>query len=93
MDNRGIANMINETLQCIQARTVIAMGIDNSAAISLACKPTHSSITRHIELRWRYVRNQIKAGHIMVNKVAGTDNPADMFTKALPKRSMSKYQS
>ncbi|RMX69064.1 hypothetical protein DD238_005578 [Peronospora effusa] len=93
MEGRGIVNMLNEILHCIQAHAVLTMGIDNAAAISLACKPTHSSKTRHIELRWHYVREQIKAGHILVKKVSGTENPADMFTKALPKRSLAKYRA
>ncbi|CAI5727706.1 unnamed protein product [Peronospora farinosa] len=89
MEGRGIANMLNEIFHCIQAHAVLTMGIDNAAAISLACKPTHSSKKRHIELRWHYVREKIKAGHILVKKVSGTENPADMFTKALPKRSLA----
>ncbi|CAI5727666.1 unnamed protein product [Peronospora farinosa] len=93
MEGRGIANMLNEIFHCIQAHAVLTMGIDNAAAISLACKPTHSSKKRHIELRWHYVREQIKAGHILVKKVSGTENPADMFTKALPKRSLAKYRA
>ena len=72
---------------------MITMGIDNSAAISLVCKPTHSIKSRHIELGWNYVREQIKSGHIVVKKVAGTENPADTFTEALPKRSLAKYRA
>uniref|UniRef100_A0AAV1V269 Uncharacterized protein n=1 Tax=Peronospora matthiolae TaxID=2874970 RepID=A0AAV1V269_9STRA len=92
MESRGIANMINEILKCLQARTVIPTGIGNSAAILLVCKPAHSRKTRHIELRGHYVRERIKAGNIMVKIVAGAENPADTFTKGLPNRSLSSVE-
>ena len=38
------------------------------------------------------MREQIGSGNPKVKRVAGTENPADVFTNALPKHSMSKYR-
>ncbi|ETO84556.1 hypothetical protein F444_01553 [Phytophthora nicotianae P1976] len=34
------------------------IGIDNQAAYVMATNPTYSRRTRHIELRWHFVREQ-----------------------------------
>ncbi|CAH0522153.1 unnamed protein product [Peronospora belbahrii] len=77
----------------MDAQVMLQLSVDNSVAITLACTPTYSSKTRHIELRWHYVRDQIKKGLLTIVKVHGTKNPADMFTKALPKTSSTLCRS
>ncbi|POM71807.1 Hypothetical protein PHPALM_11577 [Phytophthora palmivora] len=91
MEGRGIANMLDEALKMIEVNTKLTMGVDNNSAIALAKAPTYNSKTRHIELRWHYVREQIKKDHLQIYKVDGTNNPADMFTKPLAKRNLVRY--
>lgn len=91
MEGRGIVNMLDEVLHVIEVETGFKLGVDNNAAIALAKSPTYSSRTRHIELRWHYLREQVKKDLLQIYKVDGTDNPADMFTKALPKHSLNRY--
>ncbi|POM65060.1 Copiatype Polyprotein [Phytophthora palmivora] len=91
MEGRGIANMLDEALKMIEVNTKLTMGVDNNSAIALAKAPTYNSKTRHIELRWHYVREQIKKAHLQIYKVDGTNNPADMFTKPLAKRNLERY--
>jgi hypothetical protein len=83
--------MLDEALEVIQKKSKLSLGVDNAAAIALAKAPTYNSRTRHIELRWHYVRDQVKRDLLEIHKVSGTENPADMFTKALPKNSLVKY--
>ncbi|KAG3063696.1 hypothetical protein PI124_g22599 [Phytophthora idaei] len=49
----------------------------------MATNPTYSRRTRHIELRWHYVRDQIAKKTVELWKVKTDDNPSDMMTKAL----------
>ncbi|KAE9284760.1 hypothetical protein PF008_g27084 [Phytophthora fragariae] len=91
MEGQGIVNMLNESLVVIQKKSKLTLGVDNTAAIALAKAPTYNSRTRHIELRWHYVRDQVKRDLLEIHKVLGTENPADMFTKALPNNSLVKY--
>ena len=48
MKGRGIANMLDESIPFMNVQAMLQMGVDNSAAITLACKPTYSTKTRHI---------------------------------------------
>ncbi|KAG3039088.1 hypothetical protein PC119_g2427 [Phytophthora cactorum] len=41
--------------------------------------------TRHIELRWNYMRDQVQKGAIDLHTVKGEQNPADTFMKPLDK--------
>ena len=45
---------------------------------------------RHVELRWLWVQEVIKAGRIEVRKVKGEDNVADHLTKPITKEIMKK---
>ncbi|KAG3188614.1 hypothetical protein PC128_g12117 [Phytophthora cactorum] len=64
----------------------LRIGIDNQAACGMATNPTYSRRTRHIELRWYFVREQVQKGVVELHKVKGEVNPADTFTKPLHKK-------
>jgi hypothetical protein len=42
----------------------LRIGIDNQATFVMATNPTYSLCTRHIELRWHFVRDQVEKGAI-----------------------------
>ncbi|KAE9007409.1 hypothetical protein PR001_g16978 [Phytophthora rubi] len=77
------SNILQEILpqKCLKLR----IGIDNQAAHTMATNPTYSRRTRHIELRWHFVREQVERGVIELHKIRGDVNPADTFTKPLDK--------
>ncbi|GMF52583.1 unnamed protein product [Phytophthora fragariaefolia] len=70
--------------------TNLELGIDSQAAYVMATNPTHRRRTRHIELRWHYVREQVEKGAIKLHKVKGEENPTDPFTKALEKKHLKR---
>ncbi|KAG3062131.1 hypothetical protein PI124_g22722 [Phytophthora idaei] len=84
MEAVAASNILQEVLpkQTVELR----LGIDNETAYVLATNPTYSRRTRHIKLRWRFVREQVKKGTISLHKVHGNENPADAFTKPLDKK-------
>ena len=55
--------------------------IDNRAAIAIAENDKVTMRTRHIDLRFHWVREQIKNGEIVLLHVPGENNPADVLTK------------
>ncbi|GMF57134.1 unnamed protein product [Phytophthora fragariaefolia] len=77
------SNILQEVLS--QRSVKLKLDIDNQAAHVLATNPTYSRRTRHIELRWHFVREQVEKGTIDLHKVKGAENPADAFTKPLDK--------
>lgn len=76
-------NILQEILPDHEVK--LRIGIDNQAAHVMATNPTYSRRTRHIELRWHYVREQVVKSTIDLHKVRGEVNPADTFTKPLDK--------
>ncbi|GMF26441.1 unnamed protein product [Phytophthora fragariaefolia] len=88
MEATAEGNILTEVLAHHTIKPVI--GIDSSAAHIMATSPTYSRRTRHIELRWHYVREQVQRGSIELVKIQGEENPADAFTKPLDKARLNK---
>jgi len=45
--------------------------------------------TKHIDIRYQFLREIISQGNIIVKKIGTSDNATDMFTKPIP---ISKFQ-
>jgi hypothetical protein len=88
MEALAMRNILQEILPHNSIK--LQLGIDSQAAYVMATNPTYSRQTRHIELRWHYVREQVEKGTIRLHKVKGEDNPADTFTKALEKKRLKR---
>jgi predicted GNAT family acetyltransferase len=56
---------------------------DNQAAIALTANPGHRKSTKHIDIRYHWVRDQVVSGSIELRYVGTKENKADMLTKPL----------
>ncbi|OWZ09604.1 Copia type Polyprotein [Phytophthora megakarya] len=81
MEGQGLRNVLIEVFS--QMATRFQLGIDNQAAFVMATNPTYSRRTRHIELRWHYVRDLVTKKMVTLWKVKTDDNPSDVMTKPL----------
>ena len=54
---------------------------DNQSALYLANNPLHKERTKHINIRYHFVRERIQSFEIVVEKVDTKFNVADLFTK------------
>ncbi|GJT35911.1 hypothetical protein Tco_0926330 [Tanacetum coccineum] len=59
-------------------------------AIDLSKNPVQYSRTKHIEIRYHFLRNNVQKGNISIEKIESEDNIADIFTKPL-KREVFNY--
>ena len=57
------------------------MYIDNRAAGNILNGSSGSWRTRHLRIRHSYILDRAKAGHVLVEHIAGEDQPADLPTK------------
>ena len=66
---------------------------DNQGAIALAKNPKDHPRTKHIDVKYHYVREVIQNKKIDVVHIPTGDMLADTLTKALPKPSYEKFRS
>ena len=57
---------------------------DSQSAIQLCKKPVFHDRTKHIDVRFHYIRDIVEKGEVFLHKVHTDKNPADMGTKPLP---------
>jgi hypothetical protein len=57
--------------------------VDNNGAIHWSKDPVHHRKSKHVEVRFWYVRDQVEKGNINMMHVDSPENNADPFTKAV----------
>ena len=65
---------------------------DNNGCISLSVNSAHHSRTKHIHVRFHYVRDRTAAGEIKLTVIHTEDNTADILTKALGHIKFAKHR-
>ena len=68
----------------------ITMYADSSAAIAIA-KRKGSGKLRHINIGLLWIQEKTEAEEIVIKKVKGISNPADMMTKSVNREKLDKY--
>ncbi|CAM8881217.1 unnamed protein product [Rhodiola kirilowii] len=63
---------------------VPTMNIDSQSAVYLCKDPVYHERTKHIDVRYHFIRDKIENGSVIVSKIAGEFNPADFGTKIVP---------
>ncbi|CAL1672136.1 unnamed protein product [Lasius platythorax] len=63
------------------------MKVDNQGAIKLIKNPEYHKRTKHIEIRYHFIREKYEDGQIEIVYVPSSDQLADILTKALSKES------
>ena len=64
---------------------------DNRGSIDIVKNPVKHNRTKHIDIRYHFIRELNQAKVITVNHVASDDNIADVLTKPLPKLKYEKF--
>ena len=57
--------------------------VDNEGAIKLAANPLSSARTKHIDVRFHFIRELVRTGTIAVERIPTKEERADILTKAL----------
>jgi hypothetical protein len=76
---------------CSEKATVIF--VDNQSAIKLVKNPEFHKRTKHIDVRYHYIREKVNAKEIKVEYVPSELQKADIFTKALTKEKFKRLCS
>nr|GFB45292.1 ribonuclease H [Tanacetum cinerariifolium] len=62
----------------------IPMYCDSKAAIAISCNPVYYSRTKHIDVRYHFIKKKVKKGIVELFFVGTEYQLADLFIKALP---------
>ncbi|GJY62144.1 retrovirus-related pol polyprotein from transposon TNT 1-94 [Tanacetum coccineum] len=63
----------------------IPMYCDSKSAIAISCNPVQHSRTKHINIRYHFIKEHVEKGTVELYFVGTEYQLADLFTKALPK--------
>jgi hypothetical protein len=66
---------------------------DNQGSIFISSNPVQERRSKHIDIRYHYVRECIEEGRIEMFFIDGSQNPADMFTKNLGQAKFEQFRS
>lgn len=64
---------------------------DSQSAIALSQNPVYHARTKHIAIKYHYIRELVANKEIALKYVSTTDNTADVLTKALPTPAHEKH--
>ena len=66
---------------------------DNTSAITISNNPVQHSRTKHIDIRYHFIRENIMNGTVELHFVPTTDQIVDIFTKPLDEATFTKLVS
>ena len=61
-----------------------ALSTDGEGAVDLTQNPRISDRSKHIDIAYHHIRDLVETGKLVVLHVPGSDNLADICTKAMP---------
>ena len=59
--------------------------VDNQGAIALAKNPVYHQRSKHIDIKYHFIRSEVQEGVVSLSYVQSERNTADLFTKPVSK--------
>ena len=82
--------MRNQLLDYGLSYSKIPIYCDNQSAIAMTGNPVQHSLTKHISIRYHFIREQVLEGIIELHFVPTDQQLADIFTNPLPEATFNK---
>ena len=74
----------------IQKEPILILG-DNDGSIAMAKNPQFHKRTKHVDIRWHFVRDLVQDGLINIVDCRDPEQTADILTKQLPRPKHTKH--
>lgn len=97
----ALANAVQEAkffMQlCLDMKVGIKEGkslvmIDNQGAMNLAKTPVQHQRSKHIDIKYHFIRSEIQEGRISLEYVPTEENVADVFTKPASRIKLERFR-
>ena len=66
--------------------------VDNQGTIDLASKYSTEKRSKHIDIRYHFIREKIAAGSVELTHIPSEDNVADLMTKPSSKVKLQRFR-
>ena len=86
-----LRNLLKEI--CLTQEEPTKVFVDNKSAIALAKNPVFHDRSKHIDIRYHYIRECITKKDVQVEYVKSQDQIADIFTKPLRIEDFAKLRN
>jgi len=88
------AKFLTQLLKDMTGKVVnetVNLNVDSQSAISLAKNPVFHQRSKHIDIRYHFVRSEVENGFVQLQYVPSKNNIANMFTKALSRVKLKQF--
>ena len=72
-------------------KDMFQLHVDNQGAINLASNPVYHQRSKHIDIKYHFVRHEIKENNVILFYVPSKENLADIFTKTVTKSQLKDF--
>ena len=79
-------------LGIIEVSKSIVVNADNQGAIKLAKNPAFHKRSKHIDVKYHFIRSEVQQGTVSIRYIASEDNLADIFTKPVSRVRLDKFK-
>ena len=73
-------------------RVPVLLHVDNQGAMDLARNPVNHKRSKHISIKYHFIREKVANNDIELSYIRSNDNVSDMMTHAVPKPKLLKFR-
>lgn len=66
-------------------KSVPVLLVDNASALKLSKNPEFHKRSKHIDVRFHFVRERVTNGQLIIKQVSSKNQAADILTKPIPR--------
>ena len=96
-EGKYLVSFLNEILNLNASQFTILSHFtilcDNQGAISLSKNPIKHNRSKHIDIKYHFIRDEVENRRLEIQYVSTEDNVADVFTKPMSKIRFQKFRS
>jgi len=85
-----LVQLLSDVGEGSQHRPVVIFG-DNQGAIALSKDPVNHQRSKHIDVRYHFIRDEVNHGRVVIEYCPTSDMVADMMTKPVTKVKLGQF--